>query len=421
MLKIIYAAYKYINLAPKFFKMKTVTFLTALFINIIIVNAQTVGLPPFGDVCENEAAFALNSGTPSGGTYSGAGVVNGVTFNPSLAGVGTHAITYTFINSAGVQDTTQTIQVLAAPVAALGSFPLTCESDIAISLNQGTPVGGEYSGLGVYFGAIFFIDSVGVGSYPIQYKYVDGTSGCSDSATSNIVINPSPSVNLISFPGICEDESSFTMVGGTPNGGVYVLNNTDTVSTFDPAVFGPDSHLVNYYYTNTIGCTGADTSILPINAIPNKPNVFPFSSDTLLCTTVGDDYEWFKNDSVVGLNQRKLPVGDQSGIFKVRVTKEGCISEVSNPYTYGEAFSVDEKSNEIAFTVFPNPNNGLFQISSLTTKKITLTVYNVLGAAVYSDFFVSQKTIDLQGMQSGIYLIELKDENRISTYPIIIE
>lgn len=45
--------------------------------------------------CINYAAFPLSPGTPTGGTYSGTGVV-GNTFDPAIAGSGTHAITYSY-------------------------------------------------------------------------------------------------------------------------------------------------------------------------------------------------------------------------------------------------------------------------------------------------------------------------------------
>ena len=50
----------------------------------------------FGVICENGLPQNL-SGSPSGGTYSGVGVV-GNTFDPLLAGVGTHLVTYSLAN-----------------------------------------------------------------------------------------------------------------------------------------------------------------------------------------------------------------------------------------------------------------------------------------------------------------------------------
>ncbi len=60
----------------------------------------TVTLGSFADVCDNAASFALTGGSPAGGTYSGAGVSGG-NFSPATAGVGTHAITYSYTDGNG--------------------------------------------------------------------------------------------------------------------------------------------------------------------------------------------------------------------------------------------------------------------------------------------------------------------------------
>lgn len=65
------------------------------------------------NACINWPATNLTGGSPSGGTYSGPGVSGGQ-FNPSVAGIGTHTITYTYTASNGCSDSaTQTITVNA--------------------------------------------------------------------------------------------------------------------------------------------------------------------------------------------------------------------------------------------------------------------------------------------------------------------
>ncbi len=51
-------------------------------------------------VCTSTPAFALSGGLPSGGTYSGVGVTNGI-FDPAAAGAGTHIIRYTSTTNNG--------------------------------------------------------------------------------------------------------------------------------------------------------------------------------------------------------------------------------------------------------------------------------------------------------------------------------
>lgn len=70
-------------------------------VSTITVNPlPLVTLPAFDDVCVYHPAFALTSGTPAGGTYSGNGVTAG-TFNPSAVSAGTTVvITYQYTDPA---------------------------------------------------------------------------------------------------------------------------------------------------------------------------------------------------------------------------------------------------------------------------------------------------------------------------------
>jgi len=79
----------------------------------VVVGAPNVSLStaPYDTVCTVTGAFALTGGSPAGGTYSGPGVSANM-FDPALAGLGTHSITYTYTDSAGCTGTaTQTIYV----------------------------------------------------------------------------------------------------------------------------------------------------------------------------------------------------------------------------------------------------------------------------------------------------------------------
>ena len=62
-----------------------------------------VTLPTFDDACYNWPAFELTGGDPAGGTYSGTGVDDGW-FDPAVAGLGTHTITYTYEDQYNCQD-----------------------------------------------------------------------------------------------------------------------------------------------------------------------------------------------------------------------------------------------------------------------------------------------------------------------------
>jgi hypothetical protein len=89
-------------------------------INVVVNPLPTVSLTSLGTVCDNDAAFTLSGGSPSGGTYSGTGVSGGDTFTPTLSGAGTFVITYSYsdANSCSNSDTASIQVDLCTGVAA---------------------------------------------------------------------------------------------------------------------------------------------------------------------------------------------------------------------------------------------------------------------------------------------------------------
>ncbi|MCD4745888.1 MAG: PKD domain-containing protein, partial [Bacteroidales bacterium] len=70
---------------------------------ITVHPLPNVTLDPFEDVCLDDPPFELTGGLPVGGTYTGTGVTNGW-FDPAVAGIGTHIITYTYIDQYGCEN-----------------------------------------------------------------------------------------------------------------------------------------------------------------------------------------------------------------------------------------------------------------------------------------------------------------------------
>lgn len=80
-------------------------------IKSITINASpSVQFLPMADTCFNIKPFSITQasetgGVPGTGVYSGKGIINGSnSFDPSIAGVGTHTIRYTFTSNTGCID-----------------------------------------------------------------------------------------------------------------------------------------------------------------------------------------------------------------------------------------------------------------------------------------------------------------------------
>lgn len=79
-------------------------------INVNPIPVVSFDLSNVTTPCVYDPSFALPSGSPSGGTFSGPGV-SGINFNPTNAGVGTHTITYSVTQNGCSGSSTSSILV----------------------------------------------------------------------------------------------------------------------------------------------------------------------------------------------------------------------------------------------------------------------------------------------------------------------
>ncbi len=93
----------------------------------------TVTLGTLPTVCVDAAAIHLTQGSPTDGIYSGPGITDGPTglFDPSVAGEGTHTITYTYTDGATgcTGSATSTITVNSVPTITVSTSPF-CSADL---------------------------------------------------------------------------------------------------------------------------------------------------------------------------------------------------------------------------------------------------------------------------------------------------
>ncbi|MBO6518290.1 MAG: gliding motility-associated C-terminal domain-containing protein, partial [Bacteroidia bacterium] len=213
-------------------------------------------------VCEAAPAFNL-SATPTGGYWTGNGVADTSTglFNPSLAGAGTHWITYHF---AGCTD-----RMRVTVIAFDAGFPnASCPGLSPFMVTGHNPAGGTWSGPNITSAGLF--DPVDTGAFVVTYTW----NGCVDTKTINVY-----PVSSQEFDTVCQSVDSvrlnFSPIGGVWTGPGFRNNQS---GWFHPSLSGSGSKTLIY---DANGCR--DTTYMyvkPINARWNQvacPNAPPFN------------------------------------------------------------------------------------------------------------------------------------------------
>jgi hypothetical protein len=242
-------------------------------------NVQLTGLN--STYCTSDGIVGLN-GSPIGGSYSGPGVING-TFNPSLAGNGTHIIAYNYTDNNGCSNTASvTLNVISG--GGSNSSAAICQGD------NYSWQGNIYTTAGTYFDTL------------------TAMNGCDSILTLNLTVTPLPNVQLSGLNNTvyCPSSSPVVLSGGSPSGGVYTGTGVSG-NTFDPSLAGVGVHTITYSYTDNNSCS---------NSAAINVTVFPSTTTTLpVSVCQGTNYVWQGNTYTT------------SGIYRDTITAStGCDS-----------------------------------------------------------------------------------------------
>jgi len=235
------------------------------------------------DVCDTDSPFNMWNqllGNPDVGgnwyndTWAATGNNN---LDPATWTSGTYAYVVPGSSAACPDDTSfLTVNINPTPILSFPSLTNVCSDNAPINLTTATPVGGVYTGAGV--NTNIFTPSINVlGSNTITYTYTDA-SGCSNTATQNIIVNDVPYATAVttnvSCNGLTDGSATLTISGGTPTyatnwggnnplnlgAGTYgytVIDNNNCTYSDSITIYQPGAFTATVNTTN-ISCNGAN-------------------------------------------------------------------------------------------------------------------------------------------------------------------
>ena len=283
--------------------------------------------------------------------------------NPNIANpVATVSSTTTYIvsttdfNGRGGMDTV-TITVLSASNVTLDPFPPLCEYDSIQTLNQGHPAGGVYSGNGIVVSPRFNPALAGQGRHTITYTYTNPSCSTSFSATGSIYVNPAPSLTTEVIPdSVCVGDTAILKVSGADS---YLWSPTQglNVSSGDSVLASRSTSGEFVYYVEGI-------------------------IDTTGCNRI---------DSVTLIVTPCIPKG------------------------------IENKNQADLINLYPNPASEFINLNNRSNLETELVIFDMDGRKVMQKTIAQGvNTIYLNELESGLYQIQLINDNGLITKKILI-
>ncbi len=192
----------------------------------------------------------------------------------------------------------------------------------------------------------------------------------------------------------------------------------------------PQTHTYTVTGTDTNHCSNTDSITIVVNALP-QVILAGFEPDTL-CITTGafiltgglPANGTYTGNGVLNGMFDPLLAGSGTSMVNYEFTDNNDCSNSASQAIYVDVCSgISSKDEEENFTIFPNPNNGIFSILSEKALKGTIVnIYNFNGEQIYSTPFQEQgiKTLDISKYRKGIYLLTINDGERILSEMIMI-
>ncbi len=404
---------------------------------VSVSEAPEISILPAGPFCQSDDPVNL-SATPAGGTWSGAGITdaNAGTFDPSVAGVGTHVITYTYVDPIGCTvsaDITIVVEGIAnLTINQAGPF---CQEENT-SLMTASVGGGYWSGPGIInpLNGEFSPAVAGAGTHTITYT-VTGQDGCVTITTGQVTVNASPNTEIVQVGPFCADEPAVNLQAATPGGtwsGTGIVNST--AGTFDPATAGAGTYTITYEVTDANGCFNTGFTTIKVNELP----VASGSVIDVTCSGYSNGkidveveggappyrYDWSNGEVTQDVDEVT------AGTYSFTVTDaKGCASTAS--FTVGVQSGVISATAVVTNATTPIYNNGSIDVtitggvapylytwsngaesedvSNLRPDTYTLVVTDALGCTETFTFTV--------GADFGLGIDENDLSSRVSLYP----
>jgi hypothetical protein len=294
--------------------------------------------------------------------------------------------------------------------------------------------------------------TIGASNYTVSGSYSDvltASNGCD--STINTVLTVIPSIIVNQMASICDGDSytvgtsiytvagSFTDILTSVNGcdstvhteitltTEFIISQNITICYGETYTIGTNTYSTPGNYTDTlVMVTSSCDSIVHTALTVNLPIDLSLDLDnnTIESNQNNSFYQWVNCDDSYSYvtntisNEQDIELV-ATGNYAVIINNNNCVD--TSACVYMDYVGLNETETNYLVTIYPNPSNGQFTISSNIVNDFTVRINNSIGEVVYSGNTPStNQIVDISFLPKGMYFIELKFENKIITQKYIL-
>ncbi len=305
-----------------------------------------------------------------------------------------------------------------------------------ISINQWYHIAGVYDGINLKI----YVDGIEVASQPLSVNIGNVTSNVNlgkdpyfsdryiDASLEDVRIwNIARTAEQINGSKNCELQGNETGLVAyyNFNQGIDAADNTSETSLLDATSNANNGTLTNFALTGTTsnwlaGSPVTTGSIIPSEATVTTPVTYN-QGDTAspLTATTGSNgtgLMWYTTETA-GTSTTTAPTPDTSTVgstsYWVSSTNDsGCESERSEiVVNVEETLGVNDFNLLSNITVYPNPTNGVLQVSNRNGIVLQLSIYDINGRLLLNKTSNQEiNTIDISTFSNGIYVLKMSTD-----------
>lgn len=235
-----------------------------------------------------------------------------------------------------------------------------------------------------------------------------GNNGCTRTETVEVIVHPLPIVSIDGNSTVCAGDDVVLEASGASS---YVWNTNQNVATIAITPFAT----LNYHVTGTSeqGCISSAEFLLTVNPAPYA--FFEFSVDEIC--DLGPDLSWVANPaggimSGDGVENNAFnPMNALAGLNTVTytVTNEfNCSASATDNLIVDDCSGIEE-SQTFVHSVYPNPASDVVFINA--NIPFSTKLYSIAGELIMESGKATARTLVLDNLSSGFYMLNLTPEN----------